>query len=102
MAFTGKEGAQITVQQGATMTAAFRSKFPNEIKAHFFGKDIINTILAQNGCMGIRFYQGVDANGNLELVIVGADANENDLLNFIGDLASPCPSECDTNNSPLL
>ena len=102
MAFTGKEGAQITVQQGATMTAAFRTKFPNEIKAHFFGKDILNTILAQNGCEGIRFYQGVNTNGELELVIVGADTNENDMLNFIGDMACPCPDRCDTNNSPLL
>ena len=102
MPFNGKEGSQITKQLGATMTAAYRSKFPNEIKAHFFGKDILNTILSQNGCEGIRFYQGVNSNGDLELVIVGADANENDLLNFVGDLSIPCPNECDNNNSPLL
>lgn len=102
MSFNGKEGSQISVQQGATMTSDYRSKFPNQPKAHFFGKDILNTILAQNGCEGIRFYQGLDANGNIELVIVGADANENDMLNFIGDTSVPCPSRCDNNNSPLL
>ncbi len=101
MAFNGKEGSQITTAQGATMTAAFRNRFPNNRKAHFFGKDILNTILAQNGVEGIRFYHGLDANGNMELVIVGADANENDVLTFVGDLAIPCPTQCDTNASPL-
>ena len=102
MAFNGKEGSQITTAQGAALTAAFRGSFPNSRKAHFFGKDILNTILGQPGVEGIRFYHGLDTNGNMELVIVGVDANEDDVLSFIGDVAVPCPSQCDTKASPLM
>ena len=101
MAFNGKEGTKITTAQGAAMTAAFRQSSPNSRKAHFFGKDILNTILAQNGVEGIRFYHGLDTSGKMELVIVGVDANEDDVLSFIGDVAIPCPSQCDTKGSPL-
>jgi hypothetical protein len=102
MPFNGTEGSQITLKQGAAMTANFRNKFPNDTKGHFFGKDILNIILSQSACMGIRFYQGINNYGELSLVIVGVDSNENDLLNFIGDVSTPCPNNCDKLNSPLL
>jgi len=34
----------------------------------------------------------------MELVLCGADQNENDMLNVIMDLSIPCPTSCGTAN----
>ena len=35
---------------------------------------------AQNGCVGVRAYYGLDEAGQPQLVLVGYDANDNDIL----------------------
>lgn len=99
MAFDGKEGGLILLQDGAVMTARFRGNFPTQPKARFFGKDVLNKILGQPGAMGIRIYFAQNAQNQFELVICAADANENDMLNMVGDLSLPCPSRCATGSS---
>lgn len=99
MAFNGKEGGQITLAVGAAMTAAYRAANPNQTKAHFFGKDILNSILGQTGCMGIRMYYGIDTDGVKQLVIVGVDADGHDLTNLVGDLSTRCPTVCDADSA---
>lgn len=98
MAFDGTEGGEITLSSGAAMTEEFRLRNPNEIKAHFFGKDIINEILNQEGCMGIRLYYGLDEDGENQLVMVGADSDENDMTDLVADLSHPCPNACSAAN----
>lgn len=98
MAFDGTEGGQITLVEGGDMTGRYRDNNPNELKGHFFGKDILNRILSQEGCMGIRMYYAEDAKGKKELVIVGADASENDMTQLVADLSKPCPSRCGIAN----
>jgi len=100
MAFDGTEGGEISLRLGADMTAAYRDQNSGARKAHFFGKDILNEILNQEGCMGIRMYYGLNSDDERELVLVGADANENDMTSLVADLSLPCPNTCDTN-SPL-
>lgn len=97
MSFDGTEGGKITLKDGGTMTAKYRQNNPGQRLGHFFGKDILNQILEQNGYMGIRMYYAMDANGNKELVIVGADADENDMTNLVADVSCPCPPCGDTN-----
>ena len=90
MAFNGTEGSSITRAEAATMTAADTGA----IHAVFFGKDILNLILAQTGCEGIRFYFAVN-NGDRTLVAVGASANEDSMVTgVIADYAKPCPTHC--------
>ena len=101
MAFDGTEGGQISKQQGATMTAAHRTANPNDRKGHFMGKEILNQILAQDGCKGIRVYHGLNSSGERELVFVGADSNENDMLDLVADLSKPCPSRCPPTSNDL-
>ena len=98
MAFDGTEGAEITIAQGAALTAEYRRLNPGKRLANFYGKDILNDILAQEGCMGIRIYYGVDDKGKNELVLVGADDHENDMLELVVDVSSPCPTRCSTAN----
>lgn len=91
MSFDGTEGAAIPLKTGGEMTAKYRGNNPGDRKGHFFGKDILRQILTQEGCMGIRMYYAENADGEKELVIVGADANENDMLDLVVDVSRPCP-----------
>ncbi|WP_317897097.1 hypothetical protein [Aurantibacillus circumpalustris] len=101
MSFNGNESSAISLAVATEMTSDYRTNNPNETKAHFFGKNKLMDILNQNGCVGIRAYYGIDADGNKQLVFVGADADEKDLYSgVILDMSAPCPSNCD-NTSPL-
>lgn len=97
MAFNGTEGAAIPLEVASQMTSAYREANPNSTLAHFFGNDILNQLLAQEGCVGIRMYYGIQ-DGAKELVLVGVDADENDLLELIVDRSMPCPKLCSTAN----
>lgn len=96
--FDGKEGGTISLATGAALTENFRTNFPNQPKGRFFGKNVLNGILAQDGCMGIRMYFGQETDGTMNLVLCGADANTNDMLNKIADLSIGCPQVCSTQN----
>lgn len=98
MAFDGTEGGEITLSEGAALTEEYRRLNSGSTKAHFIGKDLINAILAQNTCMGLRIYYGIDENGAKQLVIVGTDNYENDLLDLIVDKTIQCPPTCGSAN----
>jgi hypothetical protein len=53
---TGKEGEEFDLELAASWTKNYRHKHPGETVSHFFGKEILQKILAQEGCQGIRFY----------------------------------------------
>jgi hypothetical protein len=72
-------GSIISLEEGSTMTASFRSKFPNETKAVYYSADVYNDLLAQDGCVGIRIYNAIDEAGKMTNVLVGVDADGNDL-----------------------
>ncbi len=102
MAFTGNEAEQFPLETSAAWTANYRKKNPNGIKAHFFGMNIIKDILAQEGCVGIRCYYALDEKGVQQMIMVGADKDENDLYTgIIAEVSLPCPPFC-PNGSPLI
>jgi hypothetical protein len=98
MSYNGTEGSAISLATGSNMTSNYRKNNPDAILGHFFGSDLLRQILDQDGCKGIRMYYAEDDDGNKELVIVGADADENDMLDLIGDVSHQCPP-CGTPNS---
>jgi hypothetical protein len=57
---TGKEGEEFDLETAANWTQNHRHKHPGEIVSHFFGREIIQKILDQEGCMGIRIYHAHD------------------------------------------
>ncbi|MEE9168285.1 MAG: hypothetical protein V3U73_00895 [bacterium] len=70
------------------------------VKAHFFGRDAIQQHLDQEDCVGIRMYKAFDDNEKPHLVLVGVDANENDLYTGpISGVSYPCPPFCGANNT---
>ncbi len=99
MAFKGTEGEEITLQEAAQLTASYRAAHPNEIKGHFMGKNILKSIMDQPGCVGIRVYHGINTDGSREIVLVGADANGDDMTALVADRSVPCPNMCSRPNS---
>jgi hypothetical protein len=104
MAFDGSEGRAIDLTTASEWTETYRESGSTLTLAHFFGKNIINSILAQTGCVGIRIYYGIDGNGKQALIMVGADSSENDILGtpsapaIIANFAMPCPTYCSSSN----
>lgn len=100
MAFTGHEAEEFPLETAAEWTANYRATCaPGAPQAHFFGKEIISRILSQQDCMGIRIYYAKDETGKKQLIIVGADAKENDIYEgIIAERSVLCPPICSTPN----
>ena len=101
MTFTGNEGAIITLAEGSQMTANYRATINvGETIGHAVGKNLVNAILNQTGCMGIRLYYAMNNKGEKQLVLVGIDANGDDLSQgVIVDKVPNCPPICGKTNS---
>lgn len=101
MAFDGYEGEVVKLSDAEDWTTRYRGSVPNGTTiAHFFGKYQIKDILDQEGCMGIRIYYGTELNGDKLLVLVGADADEDDMENgIVLDKGCTCPTNCGVANS---
>jgi hypothetical protein len=57
---TGQEGAPIELDLAAQWTENHRHRNPKDNISQFFGREILNTILNQPDCMGIRIYYAND------------------------------------------
>ena len=99
MAFNGNEGEQVTLDQAAAWTKRYRTSNPTAIKATFYGINKINDVLNQPNVVGIRFYNGEDQNGVNNLILVGVDANEDDITTgIIMESGLTCPNYCGVVN----
>jgi hypothetical protein len=99
MAFTGDEAEEFPLETAAKWTATYRTNNPGKTIGHFFGFKIIQRILAQKDCVGIRCYYATDDNGKPQLIMVGTDADQNDLHNgIVAEVSRPCPTFCGTPN----
>lgn len=99
MAFTGNEDHSIPLATASEWTKNYRLANPNQINGHYFGKDAIQAILAQNNCVGIRIYYALNEAGVKQLIITGVDANENDLYNgLLAERSIQCPPTCGVSN----
>ncbi|WP_299824001.1 hypothetical protein [uncultured Pontibacter sp.] len=99
--FDGTEGAPIDRALAAEWTANYRRAEAEGaentvIKAHFYGREILQRLLDQEGCMGIRIYYARDEKGQKQLVLVGADAAGNDVEDLVVDSSKICPPDCST------
>jgi hypothetical protein len=73
-------GGEISLETATHFTKTFVEAYPNEYQTYTLGRNIIDLILAQPGCVGMRFYYGLNDQGQKTLVYVGVDANGNDLV----------------------
>ena len=103
MELTGKEDHHISLDAASAMTAAYRvsaeGKAGRAILGGVFGRGIIDEILAQPGCVGIRYYYGLDKSSVQVLMLVGVTADNNDIWQgTIAEVSFPCPPACPMPN----
>lgn len=103
MAITPTSGEFITLEEAKTFVFDFRKKYPDALKGYFAGCEKISAILAQEGCIGIRMYNGYDCvEDKTNLVIVGVNTAERDMTDgLILERTIACPTDCD-HSSPLF
>jgi len=75
-------GKDIGYEAGAKMIKRHFDENPDDVMAHFMGRDIIDAILAQPGCIGIRTFHGLNEIGIRQIVLVGVDKEGNNILEF--------------------
>src|ERR1700761_9375142 len=73
-------GEEISQKTAGDFIRTFNEQNPNEIKHFTMGKVVLDQILNQPGCVGMRFYNGINEKGQKTLVYVGVDAEGRDLI----------------------
>lgn len=112
---TDIEGDSISRDDSHQWVNNYNQKKPSGIQAHFFGNEIINQILSQTGCIGIRTYYALNDAGVQQLLLVGVTSDGKNILpstsitngrvtdggGTIADVSTPCPVQCSSGGSSL-
>jgi len=98
--YDGKEDHSITLPEAAAMVRNFQSQAePNAVIGGYFGEEAILNILNQEGAIGLRYYYAMDNAGMPHLVLVGVDAEGNDMMEGqLAERAMSCPPFCGETN----
>ena len=75
-------GEDIGLSAGKQMISAFREANPDATAGYYIGKNILNQILAQPGCVGINFRKCLTETNEEHLVYTGVDAEGKDILEY--------------------
>jgi hypothetical protein len=96
MTLTGKEKHIVKIEDARQYVENYRETAPKAaVFSVYFGKLSLLAILNQPECVGIRFYNGRDASGKEQTVLIGVREDGSELVN--GHVASQgiaCPPEC--------
>ena len=80
--YSAQIGEDIGFEKGAKMVKTNYDQNPEDVVAHFMGRDIIEGILAQPGVVGIRMFYAQNEIGLRQLVLVGTDANGSNVIDY--------------------
>ncbi|OYU83976.1 MAG: hypothetical protein CFE24_08950 [Flavobacterium sp. BFFFF2] len=95
-----KAGLFITLDEAKNMNSAFKAKYPDFTQSILFDKELLFTLLNQEGCDKVRVYFGAFEEEESKIlkeavIFVGADAHANDMAgSLILDRGVVCPSMC--------
>lgn len=110
--FNGSESGPIPLPTAKQWTANYRKTIKEgDTLAHYFGGEIVQRLLNEDGAVGIRVYYAIDDQGKKQLLLVGVDENGDNLLPAEGvaakagededpiivDFSLPCPNYCPKN-----
>lgn len=73
-------GEEISHELAADFVKSYQEKYLNDMVSLHVGRNIIDQILAQPGCVGLRFYNALNEDGRKTLVYVGIDASGKDIV----------------------
>ena len=74
-------GEEIGLAEGIQLVNDFREANPDATPGYYIGRNILDQILSQPGCVGIRFRKCL-SNNEEHLVYTGVDAEGKDILSF--------------------
>ena len=77
---TANIGEEIGQNLGAQFISAYRHAHPADVTAYYIGRNILEQVLAQPGCVGMHFYNAYNEKGEKTLVYVGVNAGGTDML----------------------
>ena len=95
--FKGTEGGPIDLALAHNWQQNWQKAHPELPRGLFFGREILETMLAQKGTVGLRFYPGYDEEGKLHLMMYSTDKNGNNILSdltLVSNYSVPCPPNC--------
>lgn len=75
-------GEEIGLELGTQFIKDFQIANPTETQYHVIGRNIIDEILAQPGCVGLRFYNAYNEVGEKTLVYVGLNEEGKAILEY--------------------
>jgi len=75
-----KVGEEISHEMAQDFVNAHAKATGEGVTTFVIGRNIIDAILAQPGCVGMRFYNAINENGQKTLVYVAIDADGKDIL----------------------
>ena len=75
-------GEDIGLSEGKQMVKAFKQANPDATASYYIGRNILDQILAQPGCVGINFRKCLTETNQEHLVYTGVDAEGKDILEF--------------------
>ena len=75
-------GEEISHELGTQMVKDYQVANPTDTKAYFIGRNIITEILAQPGCVGVKFYNAYNEEGKKTLVYMGVDEFGKNLVEY--------------------
>lgn len=110
--YDGSDSGPIDLSLAKSWIENFRnSNDVNNIRSHYFGRNVIDDIFLQPNCTGLRIYYALKDNSEKVLIIVGVDSDGNNMLpisqtvtegeNILADYSWPCPTVCNPPNGGL-
>lgn len=75
-------GEDIGHEEGYRMVSAYREANPEAVPGYFIGRNILEKVLNQPGCIGITFRKALNEAGEEHLVYTGVDADGKDILTY--------------------
>ncbi|MEO6219855.1 MAG: hypothetical protein ABIO81_05465 [Ginsengibacter sp.] len=75
-------GEHIGFSEGTQLVKAFKAANPNATPGYYIGRNILELIIAQPGCVGINFRKCLTNLNEEHLVYTGVDAEGKDILHF--------------------
>ena len=115
--YSAEVGEDIGYEKGAKMIKSYFDQNPDDILAHFMGRNMIEAILAQPGVVGMRMFYALNEVGLKQLVMVGVDAKGNNVLHYdtvnavgdivrnngiVADRVRSCPPYCGDGSASEL
>ena len=75
-------GEEIGTELGQQMVLDYQTAHQNDVHFYTIGRNILDQILAQPGCAGIRFYNAFNEAGEKTLVYVGLNKEGKAIFEF--------------------